>query len=60
MTDRQTEDLPTPKAHSEKCPVCNGFGTLKYGAIICHACKGNGYLIIPNEIERDDYGKPAA
>lgn len=54
MIDRQIDD-PIPKVHSEKCPVCNGFGTLKYGEILCHACKGKGYIVVPNEIEREIY-----
>ena len=44
-----------PKVHAEKCVVCNGFGTLKYGEILCHACKGKGYIVVPNEIEREKY-----
>ena len=32
-----------------ECVVCNGFGTLKYGAKICQACKGRGYIVINNE-----------
>lgn len=31
-----------------KCPVCNGFGTLKYGAKTCQACKGSGAVVIDN------------
>lgn len=41
----------TPKLHAERCPVCNGFGTLKYGEKLCQACKGNGYVLVPNFIE---------
>lgn len=55
MIDRQIEEQPIPKAHAEKCVVCNGFGTLKYGEILCHACKGKGYIVVPNEIERENY-----
>jgi DnaJ-class molecular chaperone len=56
MEERQTDSKEGfPKVHSEKCPVCNGFGTLKYGEIVCHACKGKGYIIVPNEIEREKY-----
>ncbi len=39
-----------PECHSEKCPVCNGFGTLSFGKKICHVCKGRCYLLIPNKI----------
>ncbi len=56
MTDRKVENLQTqvppnanlkPKAIAQKCPVCNGFGTLKYGTIKCHGCKGRGYVLVP-------------
>jgi DnaJ-class molecular chaperone len=32
-----------------KCPVCNGFGTLRYGAKICQACNGTGAVVIDNQ-----------
>jgi len=37
-----------PQFHSERCPVCNGFGTLKYGSKTCQGCEGKGYVIVPN------------
>ena len=48
-----------PQFHSERCPVCNGFGTLKYGTITCQGCHGKGYVIIPNfKLEGEkDYGR---
>ena len=56
--DRQIE-VPTIPAevHAEKCVVCNGFGSLKYGELLCHACGGKGYLLIPNKLESKDYGQ---
>lgn len=33
---------------AQKCPVCNGFGSVNYGKMICHACKGKGYILVPN------------
>ena len=30
-----------------KCPVCNGFGTVNWGAGECHGCKGKGYILVP-------------
>lgn len=36
-----------------KCPVCSGFGTLKYGSQTCHACNGKGYVVIKNDEERE-------
>jgi DnaJ-class molecular chaperone len=35
-----------PKAIAQRCPVCNGFGTLKYGQLVCHACQGKGYVLV--------------
>ena len=32
-----------------KCPVCNGFGTLKYGEKVCQACRGKGFVIVEQE-----------
>ena len=31
----------------QKCPVCGGYGTLKYGTLKCHGCKGRGYILVP-------------
>ena len=38
-----------PAKIAQKCPVCNGFGTLKYGSKICQACDGKGYVLVPAE-----------
>ena len=44
MIDRQ---IDTPNQfETHKCSVCNGFGTLKYGSVVCHACKGKGFIVI--------------
>jgi len=40
-----------------KCPVCNGFGTLKYGTVTCHACNGKGYVVINNKDRQTDEEK---
>ncbi len=40
-----------PKAVAQRCPVCNGFGTVGYGRKICQACEGKGYVLIPAETE---------
>ena len=29
-----------------KCSICNGFGTVKHGALICPTCKGHKVIII--------------
>ncbi len=39
-----------PDCHSERCPVCNGFGTLSFGKKVCHVCKGRCYLLVPNKL----------
>jgi DnaJ-class molecular chaperone len=36
-----------PELIAQKCPVCNGFGTVKFGQKICQACNGKGYILIP-------------
>lgn len=40
-----------PAAIAQRCPVCNGFGTLKYGTLICQGCEGKGYVLIPAKKE---------
>jgi len=34
--------------HAEKCPVCNGVGTVP-GNKPCHGCKGAGWVTVPGE-----------
>ena len=47
-------------AHAEKCPVCNGTGTVVVlpdprgtSAVptyqVCHGCGGRGWVVIPTE-----------
>lgn len=51
-TDKKLTDTDlVPEAYAQKCPVCNGFGTLKYGSLQCHACLGKGYILIPLDKE---------
>lgn len=38
-----------PKFTPIRCVGCNGFGTISYKRIICHACKGKGFILIPAE-----------
>lgn len=56
MKDRQDKQTPevdtsagvfTPEKIAQRCPVCNGFGSLKYGTVQCHGCKGKGYVLVP-------------
>lgn len=37
-----------------RCPVCNGFGTLKYGEIKCQACEGKGYVVVEQKYSQKD------
>jgi len=57
-TEKIIPQTTTPKFVAQTCPVCNGFGTLKYGTKICQACKGRGYIVINNEtglpVEEED------
>ena len=36
-----------PEQFAQKCPVCNGFGTLKYGEKVCNACDGKCIILVP-------------
>lgn len=40
--------------HSEKCLVCNGHGTVNYGQITCKVCQGKCYILVPNEMPKDE------
>lgn len=44
MIDRQNDESSGFVAL--KCPVCNGFGTVSFKRITCHACSGKGYVVI--------------
>lgn len=52
----EVQNFPEPKKVPFKCPVCNGFGTLKYGTIKCQGCGGKGWVVIDQEGETD--GQP--
>jgi len=55
--DGQKEVKVEPKKIPFKCVVCNGFGSLKYGAKTCQACNGQGYIVIDQD-GRTDYEIP--
>ncbi|MFA5013978.1 MAG: hypothetical protein WC549_00355 [Actinomycetota bacterium] len=40
------ENTSLPRFINQKCGLCNGFGTLKYGTITCQACYGKGIVVI--------------
>lgn len=50
-----------PSKLAQRCPVCNGFGTVKYGAKTCQGCNGSGYVLVPairsEEIDGESYGR---
>lgn len=39
-----------PKFYAQECPVCRGFGTLKFGAKTCQGCEGKGFIYVPTGI----------
>ena len=49
MTDSKAKPAYVPV----KCVVCNGFGSVNWGKAVCHACKGNGYILVPAKEEKD-------
>lgn len=52
MKNLQTKNIikiVKPKYIGQKCPVCNGFGTLKFGSKVCQGCLGKGFILIPSE-----------
>lgn len=48
-TDKKYDVKLTAKILPFRCPNCRGFGTLNYGKIKCHSCKGKGILLIKQE-----------
>ena len=38
-----------PTHLAQTCPVCNGYGSVKYGTIKCQGCEGKGWILIPAE-----------
>jgi RecJ-like exonuclease len=38
--------IENPQKVPFRCPVCNGFGTVKHGTLICQGCGGKGYVVI--------------
>jgi hypothetical protein len=52
-----TEGKFIPQSLGQKCPVCNGFGSLKFGTILCHGCEGKGYILVPVQEFKDQGGQ---
>jgi len=34
---------------AQRCPNCNGWGTVTYKKIKCHTCNGKGTIVINQE-----------
>ena len=47
MIDTQIKNQP------QKCPVCNGFGTVSSEKKICHSCQGRGWIVV-SEISKSN------
>ena len=45
----ELQTISKPNKIPFKCPVCNGFGTLKYGTVQCQGCGGKGWVIVNQE-----------
>lgn len=50
----ETDSNLKPAYTPIKCVVCNGFGSVNWGKAKCHACDGQGYILVPNSIEIDE------
>lgn len=50
-----------PKNIWQKCPNCNGYGTVSFGKRTCVSCQGKGVLLLPvndDEVKDDaDHNK---
>jgi len=40
-----------PRYYAQACPVCNSWGSLRYGTKVCQACEGKGYILVPTGID---------
>jgi len=45
MDTQKNTQTPT-RFINQKCGLCSGFGTLKYGAIPCPACRTKGIVVV--------------
>lgn len=55
----EVQNFPEPIKIPFKCPVCNGFGTLKYGTVKCQGCNGKGWVVVNQDREMEDQdGQP--
>jgi len=49
----EVTNFPKPVKIPFKCPVCNGFGTLKYGTVQCQGCDGKGWVVVNQDGQND-------
>lgn len=47
------QQVEVPQQVPFRCPVCNGFGTLKYGTKRCQGCDGRGWVVVEQKTERE-------
>lgn len=52
-----TPEKIKPKNIWQKCPNCNGYGTVSFGKRTCVSCQGKGVLLLPVEPVKDDEEK---
>lgn len=52
MTEKIISAQIEPTSIAQRCPVCNGWGTVSFKRIKCHACDGKGFILIPAQKER--------
>ena len=58
MTELNSSPQLKAKYIAQKCPVCNGWGTVSFRRVECHACMGKGFILIPTEQDREKiYGE---
>ena len=61
MTELNSSLQLKAKYIAQKCPVCNGWGTVSFKRVECHACTGKGFIPIPVEKDREkNYGESKA
>ena len=44
-----------PTVYAQKCPQCNGYGTVSYGTKVCDVCLGKKYILVPLERPKEDF-----
>jgi DnaJ-class molecular chaperone len=47
MTENIIPAQIKPSYIAQRCPVCNGWGTVSFKRVQCHACGGKGFILVP-------------